>query len=137
MPTVLSLSHLAIVFLGGGAGSVLRFCISTLVAERFGTAFPAATLGINVGGSFCIGAVVALAGEQIGVLSPSWRLLLAVGFCGGFTTFSTFSLEIFTMLQSGRTALAAMYAAASLSLCVLGTASGLGMVYWYWKRFGA
>jgi len=66
MPSFL---NIILVFLGGGVGSVLRFLVSVLLVNRIGTAFPFATLGINVAGSLCIGVVVALAGERLGVLS--------------------------------------------------------------------
>lgn len=133
MPSFL---NIVLVFLGGGVGSVLRFLVSVLVVNRIGTSFPFATLGINVAGSLCIGVVVALAGERLSVLSESARFFLAVGFCGGFTTFSTFSLESLTILQSGRPLLAFVYVLLSVCLCVIGTASGLGLTYWWWKRMG-
>lgn len=130
-----SWGHIAVVFVGGGLGSALRFFLSAYIVSRAGAGFPLATLGINVVGSFFIGIVVALAGERIHALSESGRFFLAVGFCGGFTTFSTFSLEILTMLQSGKIGLAGIYIALSLLGCVLGTALGLGLVYWWWKNF--
>lgn len=126
--------HIGLVFLGGGLGSVLRFLLSAYVVSRLGTGFPFATLGINVVGSFFIGVFVALAGERIHALSEAGRFFFAVGFCGGFTTFSTFSLETLTMLQSGRVGLAGMYVLLSIIGCVLGTALGLGLVYWWWKN---
>jgi CrcB protein len=131
-----SLLNIAFVFLGGGLGSVARFLLSVMVVNRIGTAFPFATLGINVLGSFLIGVVVALSGERLSILTDHGRFFLAVGVCGGFTTFSTFSLESFTMLQSGRPLLALVYVFLSVSLCVIGTASGLGLTYWWWKRLG-
>ena len=131
-----SLLNIAFVFLGGGLGSVVRFLVSVAVANRFGAMFPFATLGINVLGSFLIGVVVALSGERLSVLSDHGRFFLAVGVCGGFTTFSTFSLESLTILQSGRPLLALVYVVLSVFLCVIGTASGLGLTYWWWKGFG-
>lgn len=132
-----SLLNIVLVFLGGGLGSLMRFFVSVFVGQRFGAAFPFATLGINVLGSLCIGIVVALAGERIGALSEHGRFFLAVGFCGGFTTFSTFSLEAFTMIQSGRAGMAMLYVLMSVCLCVIGTAAGLGLTYWWWKKLGA
>jgi fluoride exporter len=136
----ISLTSLVLVFIGGGAGSVARFLVSSFMAtalsESASRNFPLPTLCINVAGSFCIGIVVALCGDRVSVLSASWRLLLAVGFCGGFTTFSTFSLEMVQLLQSGRAGAAMVYAASSLALCVAGTAAGLSAVYWWWKNYG-
>jgi fluoride exporter len=136
---IISWVSIVLVFLGGGLGSVARFMVSslmtTVLAQSVSKNFPLPTLSINVAGSFCIGVVVALCGERVGALSASWRMFLAVGFCGGFTTFSTFSLEMLQLLQRGRTIEAALYAASSLVLCVLGTAAGLGVVYWWWKNY--
>lgn len=131
-----SLLNIALVFLGGGIGSVGRFMASAMLAERFGTAFPFATLMVNCSGSFCIGVVVALAGDRVGALSDEWRFFLAVGFCGGFTTFSTFSLETLALMQSGRIISALAYSLASVLFCVIGTGAGLGLVYWWAKRVG-
>ncbi|MCS6809173.1 MAG: fluoride efflux transporter CrcB [Bacteroidota bacterium] len=134
-----SFTDVLIVFIGGGIGSVLRFTASLyitlyLAETRLAGHLPVATLSVNVLGSLLIGVVVALAGEHLALLSPSARLLLAVGFCGGFTTFSTFSLETLSLVQTGRLALAVTYVLLSIIFCPLATASGLGITYWYWKR---
>ncbi len=129
-----SWGNIGLVFLGGGLGSVLRLLVSVYAVSRLGTGFPFGTLCINVVGSFLIGIMVALAGERVQALSEAGRFFLAIGFCGGFTTFSTFSLETLTMLQSGRIGGAAVYVAVSIIGCVVGTALGLGLVYWWWKN---
>jgi CrcB protein len=106
------------VALGGAAGSVLRYWLG-LALLGASTAIPVNTLVINVAGSFVLGAVVA----TVPVEQTSTRLLLGTGFCGGFTTFSTFSREIVALAEGGQAARAAGYAAASL---VLGVAAALG-----------
>ncbi len=114
------------VALGGALGSVARFWITGTVADMTGWRFPWSTLFINVLGSFVIGLVagLTLAPERLG-WHPDARLFLMTGVCGGFTTFSAFSLQTVELLQAGEAAAAAFYAAASVLLCVAFTAAGL------------
>jgi fluoride exporter len=122
-----------LIFLGGGVGSMVRFAVSLFLTNRFGTGFPYGTLSVNICGSFMLGIIIALCGERVNVLSEEWRFLLAVGFCGGFTTFSTLSLELFTMLQSGRVLPALVYIGVSLVCGIASIGAGLGLVYWWNK----
>ncbi len=95
------LSYL-LVAVGGALGSVLRFWISGLVAESSGPTFPYGTLVVNVSGSFVIGLFAALADPQgRWLVSPSIRLFVMIGLCGGYTTFSSFSLQTLTLAQDG------------------------------------
>lgn len=88
------------IFLGGGAGSAVRFLVQTFVNRNIpGSDFPIATFIINLAGSLLIGLSFSLSAKFN--LSYEVRLLLIVGFCGGFTTFSTFSNENLTLLRSG------------------------------------
>lgn len=87
-----------VVGVGGFIGSVLRFALS-LLGQRFSVTFPHGTLWSNLLGCFVIGVVSALAAKTE-VLSPTMRLLLATGLCGGFTTMSTFTYEMFTFVQA-------------------------------------
>jgi CrcB protein len=107
--------------LGGFAGSVLRYLVGLLPFARDG--LPWKTLGINVLGAFALGLLSALAVKNPG-LSPRLLLLLRVGVCGGFTTFSTFAFETSALLQSGQTWTAAGYMAASLVLGVAAAFAG-------------
>lgn len=106
--------------LGGAAGAMLRYGISQLPWK--GT-FPVLTLITNLIGAFFIG-VIAGAAEKKG-LSASTVLFLKTGLCGGFTTFSTFSLESVTLLEQGRIGMAGGYMIASVVLCLVGVAGGL------------
>ncbi len=101
------------VALGGAVGSVSRYLLGLLPIKTDG--FPVITLGINVVGAFCVGLIVAALGKHSG-WDPRLVLFLKVGFCGGFTTFSTFSLETAQLFQSGKTGLGVLYVAASVIL---------------------
>ena len=109
------------VALGGAVGTLARFGIS---AAMLGTSerFPAATLLINVAGSFAIGW---LSGEWSPVLNPTLRAALTIGFCGGFTTFSTFSIETVRMAHAGQPGRALLYVLASVVLSVAAAALGV------------
>jgi CrcB protein len=95
----------ALVALGGLLGSVARYWLSGAVQRLSGTSFPSGTLTVNVVGSFVIALVMALSLER-GLLSAETRLFLTTGFCGGFTTMSTFSYETVALLRDGDTVLA-------------------------------
>lgn len=117
----------AIVAVGIGAavGGVARYLIGQFFLQRFGPGFPYGTLFINVSGSFCIGIVAQLAITRAFGMTPLLRLLLATGVLGGYTTFSTFSLDALTLLESG-TLPALLYTLASVGLGFAG--AGLGIV---------
>lgn len=106
--------NLLFVFVGGGVGSVLRSLVGRWISLMD---FPLATFLVNLIGCFLIGLFYALFGRQL--MNNDWRLLLTVGFCGGFTTFSTFSNESFQFLRSGQFLLFAGYVIASMSCCLL------------------
>lgn len=114
-----------IVGLGGFAGSVLRYLAGKLPLGST-TGFPVNTLLINVLGSFVIGLIAALGAKYSG-LDSRLVLFLKVGLCGGFTTFSTFSLESLRMLRDGDTALALAYMAGSAVVCVLLAWAGMAV----------
>ena len=102
--------------IGGAIGSIFRYIIG-LIPVKPQSGFPLTTLIINIIGAFCIGLIVALAGRNKNI-DPTIILFLKVGFCGGFTTFSTFSLETTGLLQSGSYATAFLYMLLSFILCV-------------------
>lgn len=102
---------------GGFIGSVLRYLVGLLPYSP-ASGFPAKTLCINIVGSFCIALISALAARNSSV-SPQLVLLLKVGICGGFTTFSTFAYETSSLLQKGSIGAAIAYAALSVILSIL------------------
>ena len=110
--------NLLLVALGGAGGSVLRYLLSNI-----NTSFPWGTFAVNVLGSFLIGLLVGLMSK--GVLSPEMKLLLVTGFCGGFTTFSTFANESFSMMKAGDVLLTALYVGASVIIGILAVWGGM------------
>jgi CrcB protein len=119
-----------LVALGGLVGSIARYWLSGAVQGLTGHVFPSGTLAVNVVGSFVIGLVMALSLER-GLLNDEWRILLTTGFCGGFTTMSTFSYETLALLRAGESLLALWNAGASFVACLaaawLGTIVGQRM----------
>jgi fluoride exporter len=109
-----------LVALGSALGGVARFGVSTLGVRWLGPAFPWGTLAVNVLGSAFIGWLSAALPLQ----PPSARLFLMTGVCGGFTTFSAFSLETFELIRQGDSGRAAIYTVASLMLCGLAVLGG-------------
>jgi len=112
------------VAVGGAVGSVARWLIQTWTAARFGPGFPWGTLGINILGSFLIGLVAAFALTGAFGISSDARVFLAVGICGGFTTFSSFSLETLGLLQRGQPLLAGAYILTSVVVGLAASAAG-------------
>lgn len=107
------MKQLLLVFIGGGAGSALRFLISKSLNPL--TSIPFGTFLVNISGSLLIGLILGLGLKQE-MLSPNATLLLATGFCGGFTTFSAFSLENQAFLKAGDYLNFGIYSAGSIFL---------------------
>lgn len=118
------MKQIALVMLGGGLGSVCRYLTGIFVKKIITGDFPWGTFLINVGGSLLIGLVMSYCSRK-GHAAETGSLLLATGFCGGFTTFSAFALENMRLLQSGHTAQALLYATLSIVLGVLSVWVGL------------
>ncbi|MDR1884438.1 MAG: fluoride efflux transporter CrcB [Prevotella sp.] len=113
------LKQILLVGAGGAAGSVMRYLVSVLVTRIEPFLFPAGTFIINILGCFCIGLFANL------ISANNLRLLLMTGFCGGFTTFSTFAGETLALANNNHMAMALVY---TISSCVLGIcAVWLGM----------
>ena len=124
----MTISNFFLVFVGGGLGAAVRFFVTT-AAARWGAAFPFGTLAVNAVGSFLMGLVmgaVLLLTEKYELIAEPLRLLLAVGFLGGLTTFSSFSFETLLLLKGGSYLLAlysvALQLLAGLLLAALGMA---------------
>lgn len=89
-----------IVVIGGGAGALVRYVAASAIMARFGGKFPLGTFAINVTGSFLIGFLMTMLTERF-QFDPRWRLLLVVGFLGGYTTFSSYEWETYTAVRDG------------------------------------
>ncbi|MCK0190204.1 fluoride efflux transporter CrcB [Arenibacter sp. F20364] len=111
-----------LVFLGGGIGSVLRFLISKTFNNAFSNFF-LGTFIVNIIGCLLIGIIIGLSFKN-NLLTPNQSLLLTTGFCGGFTTFSTFALEQHSFLKTGDLINFIIYTLASLIIGVLAVAAG-------------
>lgn len=111
--------------LGGALGSVARHWCTTAIDDHLNAGFPWGTIGVNALGSLIIGIVAALAADgSRAPLSQQAIIFLAVGLCGGFTTFSAFSLQTFAMLRDGLLLRAAGNITLSVALCLVATAAG-------------
>ncbi len=116
------LKHFLLVGLGGMAGSVLRYAFSLFIKHN---SFPYATLVVNIVGSLVIGVVMGIASKQSHF--GDWRLFLATGICGGFTTFSALSWECLQMLQQNRYYTAAFYIVISVLLGLMAVVAGYSL----------
>ncbi len=112
------------VFIGGGLGSVVRFSLGKWISSLHTHHFPYGTLVANVLACFILGLIIGLA-DQRQLFSPNARLFWTVGFCGGFSTFSTFSQETFYMFQGGFALSSIIYVIFSLIFCVAAVYLGL------------
>jgi CrcB protein len=119
------MNQILAIAVGGAAGSVMRYWVSTGVHACLGRGFPYGTLAVNVLGSLVMGFLFVIFTERLASESV-WRAALLVGVLGGFTTFSSFSIETFNLLQGGEWLKAGTNMLASLVLCV--TATGVGVV---------
>jgi CrcB protein len=115
------------VAIGGAIGSVARYLVGIASGKLFGLDFPWGTLIINVTGSFLIGVFVALFATKW-QLPQTMRIFLTVGICGGYTTFSTFSLDAFYLAERGALIPAAGYVAASVVLSIAALVLGVQLI---------
>jgi CrcB protein len=123
------MSRLALVVLGGGFGSGARYLVGGWVAQALGSAFPYGTIGINALGSFLISVVMYLS-LTAGAINPDFRLLLATGIMGGFTTYSTFNYETLAFFQQGAWLLGALNVLTTVLVCLAAGALGLMLSRW-------
>ena len=126
------------VALGGDVGSLARFWLAEALVAFGMTWFPWATLVANVTGSFLIGLIAALTGPDGRLLvDPDLRLFWMVGICGGYTTFSSFSLQTLTLAQGGEWGKAGLNIALSLVLCLAAVAAGFAVATHFNRLEGA
>ena len=114
----LPLTPTLLVAIGGLVGSVARYWLAGIVQGVAGAGFPSGTLVVNILGSFVIGLVMSLSLDR-GLLGDDLRILLTTGFCGGFTTMSTFSYETLALLRDGEQLLALGNAGGTLAACLV------------------
>ncbi len=117
-----------LVGLGGALGAMGRHGVGQLVMRIGYTGFPYATMIVNILGSFLIGVVIGYLAKTTPEWSHSARLLLATGFCGGFTTFSAFSLDAYALYERGQMAAAAGYVGLSVVLSIVALFSALALM---------
>ena len=115
-----------LVGIGGFIGSYLRYVISVQIQQKLLSSFPFGTFTVNIVGCFIIGVLYALSTRYN--LAPEYRLLLATGFCGGFTTFSSFSIEGIVLLQDAQFLYGFLYAGLSLIVGFFAAWLGLTLV---------
>ncbi len=107
-------------------GANLRYLLSRLALREFGPVCPYGTLAINLVGSFIVGFFVILATERI-LLDPRWRLFVVVGFCGSFTTFSSYAFESIAFLEQGQYRLMLLNIFSNNLLCLGGALAGMAV----------
>ncbi len=111
---------------GGALGTAARYALALFVQSRSTSTFPSATLLINVSGSILLGFLMRY-GLESSSASPEVRLLLTTGFCGGYTTFSTFSYETARLLEDGEWSRGVAYVVASVAVSLIGTFVGFAL----------
>jgi len=117
------------VAVGGAIGSVTRYLVGGWIAARFGSGFPYGTLAINITASFIIGFFLAFAQDRVG-FNPYWRLFVAVGFIGGYSTFSTFEYEGMRLLLEREIMLGLVYVVGSVVAGGLAAVAGIAAGSW-------
>ena len=120
------MSKLIYVALGGAAGAVARYLVGVGALRSLGPHWPYGTFAVNLIGGFLMGLLAGYLAHRGGADQERWRLLLGVGLLGGFTTFSTFSLETVRLMQH-QAGLAALYVAASMALSIGACWAGLSL----------
>ena len=118
------MNQLLLIFIGGGLGSLVRFTFSKFIQENIDKTFPFGTLGVNVLASLILGILVGMF-ETKTLINSNYRTFIAIGFCGGFSTFSTFSNDTLQLIQNNRITEAFLNIFLNVILCLLATFGGL------------
>jgi CrcB protein len=121
------MSRTLLVGIAGLAGTLLRYWLSGFVARRYGETFPVGTMVVNVLGCLLAGAIFNLTEERF-LMNPTLRTVILIGFLGGFTTFSSYGLQTFTLLRDGEFGLATLNVAVSNVLGLFMVWLGYGLV---------
>lgn len=115
-----------VISLGAIAGANARYLLTRYAARLFGPVFPYGTLIINVLGSLIVGFFVMWTTERV-LLDPRWRLLVVVGFCGAFTTFSSYAFESMAYFEQGQWLLMVLNVLSNNLLCLVGALAGMAL----------
>ncbi len=115
--------------LGAVAGASARYFLSGYITRSFASTFPYGTLIINISGSLVLGFFLALAGQRM-LLDVRWRWLIAIGFCGSYTTFSSYAFETFALFEQGQWLLVTWNVLASNLLCLASVLLGVALARW-------
>jgi fluoride exporter len=118
------MNQLLLIFIGGGLGSLSRFSLSKFIQENIDKTFPFGTLSVNILASIILGIFVGMV-EIKSLASPNYKALIAIGFCGGFSTFSTFSNDTLQLIQNNRILEALTNILLNVILCILATFGGI------------
>jgi len=116
--------------IGSFIGGVIRYMLSLVIQAKTMTVFPFGTLAVNLIGCLMIGLIFGIADK--GSMSTEWKLFLATGVLGGFTTFSAFSLETFNMIRLGHHLYAGIYVTSSFVIGLVATIIGVAVVRMFW-----
>ena len=115
--------------LGAVVGASARYFLSTFIARIVPSSFPYGTLIINITGSLLLGFFLAWTSERV-LVDPRWRLLIAIGFCGSYTTFSSYAFETFALFEQGQWLLMGFNVIASNVLCLVSVLAGVALARW-------
>ena len=112
--------------IGAVVGASARYFLSTYVARHFSTVFPFGTLLINITGSLVLGFFLVYSTERV-LLDARWRLLIAIGFCGSYTTFSSYAFESFALMEQSQWLLVGLNILSSNALCLAAVLAGAAL----------
>ena len=115
--------------LGAVVGASARYLLSGYIAKSFASSFPYGTLLVNISGSLLLGFFLVWTSERM-LVDPRWRLLVAVGFCGSYTTFSSYAFETFALFEQGQWLLVAWNVIASNLFCLASVLAGAALARW-------
>jgi CrcB protein len=114
-----------LIFIGAGIGGVFRYCVSTRIYQLFDRNFPYGTLVVNISGSLLMGFLFVLILQRFQNIAPQLRAFLLIGFLGGYTTFSSFSIETINLIENGSWFPAALNVLLSTILCLMAAWGGV------------